>query len=365
MITILSPSLQTKAKVQVELECKLGTAMPESPNPATCKLYLMSSTGEDSVSSITGNFNASNIKDMALFKDWEATSNSDGSITFYHTNNEFIRLDRKILISEIIFGELLKPEFIIIAENSRNELEYERKVFDDFQSFISNENSPEVTQIKALFGLMGIDVKGFHRENDLLKFQVSVPIDGKTKEYETIFQYDHGNLILRTNNKDELQVFCDMLSTMIVFYSTAGFHGYNTENFHNWMNSLSEQELLSTTLEKDGYVFQFTPSGENNENVQINYFAVDLKNGIKSYDNNKVYDKKGDSGIFPDLENKDENDENQNIENSENGSNVTSKEEIENPQTGSFVPYAVIGIGIIMASLAFKISRKNTKLYKI
>ena len=52
-----------------------------------------------------------------------------------------------------------------------------------------------------------------------------------------------------------------------------------------------------------------------------------------------------------------------------NGNEVTAAvyeaECLENPQTGSFVPYVVIIAGIALAVGVFTISRKNTKLYKI
>lgn len=52
-----------------------------------------------------------------------------------------------------------------------------------------------------------------------------------------------------------------------------------------------------------------------------------------------------------------------------NGTEVTAEvyeaECMNNPQTGSFVPYVVIIAGIALAVGVFTISRKNTKLYKI
>lgn len=52
-----------------------------------------------------------------------------------------------------------------------------------------------------------------------------------------------------------------------------------------------------------------------------------------------------------------------------NGTEVTAEvyeaECVNNPQTGSFVPYVVIIAGIALAVGVFTISRKNTKLYKI
>lgn len=52
-----------------------------------------------------------------------------------------------------------------------------------------------------------------------------------------------------------------------------------------------------------------------------------------------------------------------------NGTEVTADvyeaECVNNPQTGSFVPYVVIVAGIALAVGVFTISRKNTKLYKI
>lgn len=52
-----------------------------------------------------------------------------------------------------------------------------------------------------------------------------------------------------------------------------------------------------------------------------------------------------------------------------NGTEVTKEvyeaECMNNPQTGSFVPYVVIIAGIALAVGVFTISRKNTKLYKI
>lgn len=52
-----------------------------------------------------------------------------------------------------------------------------------------------------------------------------------------------------------------------------------------------------------------------------------------------------------------------------NGNVVTEEvynaECVTNPQTGNFVPYALIAAGIALAIGVFTISRKNTKLYKI
>ncbi len=52
-----------------------------------------------------------------------------------------------------------------------------------------------------------------------------------------------------------------------------------------------------------------------------------------------------------------------------NGNEVTeavyNAECVNNPQTGSSVPYVVIIAGIALAVIVFTVSRKNTKLYKI
>ena len=53
-----------------------------------------------------------------------------------------------------------------------------------------------------------------------------------------------------------------------------------------------------------------------------------------------------------------------------NDGNVVTEEEyneecVDNPQTGNFLPYVVIGAGIALAVGAFTVSRKNNKLYKI
>ncbi len=44
---------------------------------------------------------------------------------------------------------------------------------------------------------------------------------------------------------------------------------------------------------------------------------------------------------------------------------VYNSECADNPQTGSFVPYAVIISGLALAVVVFTVSRRNTKLYKI
>jgi hypothetical protein len=51
------------------------------------------------------------------------------------------------------------------------------------------------------------------------------------------------------------------------------------------------------------------------------------------------------------------------------GSVVTEEEYnsacVSNPQTGNFLPYAVIAAGVVLAIAVFTVSRKNNKLYKI
>lgn len=52
-----------------------------------------------------------------------------------------------------------------------------------------------------------------------------------------------------------------------------------------------------------------------------------------------------------------------------NGTEVTKEvyesECINNPKTGNFMPYIVLGAGIMLAVVVFTVSRKNNKLYKI
>lgn len=373
-VMLLIPNM-VNAQIKITTDCEVPKTIPEDPqNVKVCYVDVYSTNGEDGLRRLTGR-TTNTIRNVKLSEDWALS----GNYTFLsksQDNDGYVRVYNKVRLG--VFTIPFEEEFVFYLQDmdARNEIEIQNAKFTNFIGLLNDYASyfqeNVIAKLSESRGYSNIHVSIFQRTSNTFLIHFDYVKNREAKSYEVMYDINkYGQLMLTEPSKEKEQNFFDYLSSIIVFYSLGRYQGYNEENFINWASGLSENEILSARLNAEGFELGKI---QNSDNLYLlDYFIINFTDGIKSYNNNIIYSNKN-SNIFPNINQiqKDENDTNKKEDNNTNNedqteikNNVTSTEEIENPQTGNFVPYIVIIAGVALAVGVFTISRKNTKIYKI
>lgn len=181
---------------------------------------------------------------------------------------------------------------------------------------------------------------------------------------------------LRGESVDEIIVsHNDDILLLAALTTLAEMKGYDQDNFENWLNTLDDETINSFTIENDGIEIGWKELNYEDEttttsSTYLDTFKLDLLNGIKAYNPNIDYssdleenpDSSGSDNIFGEI-----SDETNNENLFDNVTNVTDEDPTlpENPQTGSFVSIAIIGVAfVLLIGIGYIIKNKNV-FYKI